>query len=63
MTTARLLDANVLDACLNRCLGHQQVNDAFLVALVESHGAHVATFDRRLAALARDPASVDVLTA
>lgn len=57
------LDAALLDACLGRCLGHQQVNDAFLVALAASHGARVATFDRRLAALATAPEQVEVMTA
>src|ERR1035441_9179932 len=39
--------------------GHQQVTDAYLLALAEHHSARLLTFDTRLSALARDPASVE----
>lgn len=48
-------------AALERCHGHQQVNDALLVALAQSHQAQVVTFDQRLKALATEPATVEVL--
>jgi toxin-antitoxin system PIN domain toxin len=61
-----LSDANLrseqLNKALARCHGHQQVNDVFLLALAESHSAQFVTFDRRLAALASQPATVLVLT-
>ncbi len=43
------------------CHGHQQVNDAYLVALARSHKRRLVTFDRRLAALCPDPSSIEVL--
>jgi predicted nucleic acid-binding protein len=46
---------------LERCHGHQQVNDALLVALAQSHDAHVVTFDQHLNALATQSAVVEVL--
>jgi predicted nucleic acid-binding protein len=49
-------------ATLERCHGHQQVNDAFLVALAQSHGAHVITFDQHVKALATQPTVVEILT-
>ena len=36
-----------------RALGHQQVNDAYLVAVARQEGARLVTFDRRL--VAHDP--------
>jgi toxin-antitoxin system PIN domain toxin len=56
------LSPEILLQVLGRCLGHQQVNDAFLVALAASAGVQLATYDRRLAALAADPVSVVVLS-
>ena len=47
---------------LARCQGHQQVNDAFLLALASSHGATLVTFDRRLEALSLDPNTIQILT-
>jgi hypothetical protein len=38
-----------------RLLGHQQVTDAYLVALAARRGAQVVTFDRRIEAIAGDP--------
>lgn len=55
------LRAEPLGKVLARCHGHQQVNDAFLVALAESHSAQLVTFDRRLTALASLPSTVLVL--
>ena len=46
---------------LARCHGHQQVNDAFLLALSELHNAQLVTFDKRLTALASRPGAVLVL--
>jgi toxin-antitoxin system PIN domain toxin len=37
---------------LARCHGHQQVNDAFLLALAELHHAQLVTFDKHLTAFA-----------
>ncbi len=46
---------------LARCLGHNQVNDAYLVALAAAHRVRVVTFDGPLAALAPEPGLVEVL--
>jgi predicted nucleic acid-binding protein len=35
--------------------GHQQITDAYLLALCASRGAHLATFDTAIAELAADP--------
>jgi toxin-antitoxin system PIN domain toxin len=42
-------------------IGHQQVNDAYLVRLAEEHRLTIATFDRRLAAHAPSPQHVQVV--
>lgn len=55
------LDPRRLRDALSRCLGHRQVNDAYLVSLAGSHSAHLVTFDRPLAALAGDSAVVELL--
>ena len=44
-----------------RALGHQQVNDSYLLHLAEHHGGTVVTFDARLRALAGNPARLTVL--
>lgn len=44
-----------------RALGHQQVNDSYLLRLAEHHGGTVVTFDARLRALAGNPARLTVL--
>jgi toxin-antitoxin system PIN domain toxin len=41
--------------------GHQQVTDAYLLALAAHHSAKLLTFDTRLAALTRNPTLVEVL--
>lgn len=43
-----LLDKDVsFKAAVERCLRHQQINDALLVRLAEVHDASLITFDRR----------------
>lgn len=42
-----LLDGSTLD--WQRVLGHRQVTDAYLLALVVKHGGRLVTFDRRIA--------------
>jgi len=44
-----------------KALGHQQVIDAYLVGEAERHKGRLATFDRRAAVHARNPASVIIL--
>jgi hypothetical protein len=44
-------------------LSHQQVNDAFLVALAQKHKGQVVTFDRRLSAHANSAGQVQALLA
>jgi len=48
-------------AALARCLGHRQVNDAYLVALAAAHRIRLLTFDAPLEALASEPGIVEVL--
>jgi toxin-antitoxin system PIN domain toxin len=48
---------------LARCLGHNQVNDAYLVALAAAHSVRVLTFDAPLEALAPADGLVEVLKA
>jgi uncharacterized protein len=55
------LSARHLAAALARSLGHQQVNDAYLVALAAGHQARLITFDSRLSALAEQPEQVELL--
>ncbi|MGA8809826.1 MAG: PIN domain-containing protein [Thermoanaerobaculia bacterium] len=45
-----------LDATMRRLLGHQQITDAYLVAVAEANDATLLTLDRRLitSAVARD---------
>ena len=45
-----------LDATMRRLLGHQQITDAYLVAVAEANDAPLLTLDRRLitSAVARD---------
>lgn len=45
----------------SRTLGHQQVNDGYLLRLAEHHRGKLVTFDVRLRALAADPARLIVL--
>lgn len=45
----------------SRALGHQQVNDCYLLRLAEHHRGTLVTFDARLRALAADPAQLTVL--
>jgi uncharacterized protein len=35
--------------------GHQQITDAYLLALCASRGGHLATFDTALGAISADP--------
>ena len=44
-------DLSYADAYLHRIIGHQQVTDAYLVALAEHHGGKLATMDVSLAML------------
>jgi predicted nucleic acid-binding protein len=48
---------------VERCLGHQQVNDAILILLAEVYDALLVTFDRRLSPLASSPETVELLGA
>lgn len=48
-------------ALYQRAMGHQQVNDAYLVAIAEHHKGQVATFDRPLLAHARRPGIVEAI--
>lgn len=50
-------------AAMERCLGHQQVNDALLILLAEVYDALLVTFDRRLSPLASTPATVELIDA
>jgi hypothetical protein len=50
-----------LDRAFDRALGHQQVTDAYLVALAAHHRATLLTFDQRAGALSPDAAVVEVL--
>jgi toxin-antitoxin system PIN domain toxin len=56
------LDTTEFAAAAVRLLGHQQVTDAYLVALAQRHGIHLVTFDRRLEAIAGDSRGVVTLT-
>jgi len=55
------LDNGRWERVLNRCIGHKQVNDAWLVALAGSHDATLVTYDRPIQVLAEQPADVLVL--
>ncbi|MCU0305117.1 MAG: PIN domain-containing protein [Thermoanaerobaculales bacterium] len=55
------LETDEFAAAAGRLLGHQQVTDAYLVALARRHDIRVATFDRRLEAIAGDPRRVTTL--
>jgi uncharacterized protein len=57
----RSLSARHLATALARCLGHQQVNDAYLVGLAAGHQARLVTFDTRLSALVERPDQVELL--
>lgn len=48
-------------AHFRRLLGHQQVTDAYLVALAETAGATLLTLDRRLLPPGKNPALVEVI--
>lgn len=45
-----------------RCRGHQQVNDACLLAIAGAHRSRLVTFDARLQAIAERPGLVEVLS-
>ena len=45
-----------------RLLGHQQVTDAYLLAVATKHGAVLLTLDRRLASPAASGADVEVIS-
>ena len=62
LSDQRISAAKFKDA-VERCLGHQQVNDALLVLLAEINGALLVTFDRRLSPLASSPGTVELLGA
>lgn len=49
-------DLDYADIAWTGVLGHRQVTDAYLAALVRHHGGRLATFDRGLAALHADVA-------
>jgi toxin-antitoxin system PIN domain toxin len=55
------LDSSEFTAAVGRLLGHQQVTDAYLVALAQGHGVQLVTFDRRLEAIAGDRRGVTTL--
>jgi len=46
---------------VTRIYGHQQVNDAYLLALAKEHSATLVTFDARIAAFADSRDEIDVL--
>jgi toxin-antitoxin system PIN domain toxin len=46
------------DVNVRRVIGHRQVTDAYLAALARARGGRVATFDRGLAAVHEDVATV-----
>lgn len=54
------ISAAKLMVAVERCLGHQQVNDALLVLLAEVNGALLVTLDRRLSPLASSPGTVEL---
>ncbi len=45
-----------------RSIGHQQVDDAWLVAVARHNGGRLVTFDTRLPAHAFDAGQVEVIT-
>jgi toxin-antitoxin system PIN domain toxin len=53
--------AQDFSAALEGLLGHQQVTDAYLLALARRHGATFVTFDTRLKHLTAPGATVEVL--
>ncbi|HSN54791.1 MAG TPA: TA system VapC family ribonuclease toxin [Candidatus Sulfomarinibacteraceae bacterium] len=55
------LDTTEFTAAAGRLLGHQQVTDAYLVALAQRHGVRLVTFDRRVEAIAGDRRGVTTL--
>jgi toxin-antitoxin system PIN domain toxin len=46
---------------LEKILGHQQITDAYLLALAGRHGATLLTFDARLKHFAPSPSALEVL--
>jgi uncharacterized protein len=50
-------DLPVASACFpaSALQGHQQITDAYLLALCASRGGHLATFDTAIAAISPDP--------
>ena len=42
-------------------VGHRHITDAYLIALADEHGGILATLDRGAAALAWDPALVELV--
>jgi toxin-antitoxin system PIN domain toxin len=42
-------------------VGHRQITDAYLIALAAEHGGILATLDRGAAAVAQDPALVELV--
>jgi len=44
------LVGEVFSKIASRLMGHQQVTDAYLVAIAQSHGLRLVTFDRRIEA-------------
>jgi hypothetical protein len=57
----RLPAVAALAGSFDRILGHQQVMDAYLVALAQHHRATLVTFDRRLAAAAAAKEAVETI--
>lgn len=51
-------DLGYADVSLRGVIGHRQVTDAYLAALARAHESRVATFDRGLAALHEDVATL-----
>lgn len=52
--------SDVLRIVKGRVAGHQQVNDAYLVALAVQHGGRLATLDRSIAQLGPSDAVEEV---
>lgn len=57
----RLPAVSKLAGAFDRIMGHQQVTDAYLLALARHHKATLLTFDRRLVAAAPDRQCVETL--
>lgn len=58
---ARKSRQSQLGVLLQRCQGHNQVNDAFLIWLASIHGATVLTFDAPLRHLATEQDLVELI--